>query len=209
MRKLKIIEHISLDGVIQAPGGPDEDGDYPYGGWTRAYRDPAAGEVIFSKRTGSASICCLGGTPTISGRKFWPKAASSPLADGLNAATNTSRPTGRTVLNGGRSKLLDRTSSRVSAASRRRMGPRLIVWGSSTLTPVLLEDGLADEILLFVYPVLLGKGETFLFGYGAAPRELVLTGTEDCGSLASSSAPTHPADRCGPDDSTQRRPGTD
>ena len=46
MRKLKIIEHISLDGVIQAPGGPNEDGDYPYGGWTQAYRDPAAGKAV-------------------------------------------------------------------------------------------------------------------------------------------------------------------
>jgi hypothetical protein len=43
MRKLKIIEHISLDGVIQAPGGPGEDGDYAYGGWTVPYRDPVGG----------------------------------------------------------------------------------------------------------------------------------------------------------------------
>jgi hypothetical protein len=48
MRKLKIIEHISLDGVIQAPGGPNEDGDYPYGGWTLPYRDPAAGKAVLA-----------------------------------------------------------------------------------------------------------------------------------------------------------------
>jgi hypothetical protein len=48
MRKLKIIEHISLDGVIQAPGGPNEDGDYPYGGWTVPYRDPAAGKAVLA-----------------------------------------------------------------------------------------------------------------------------------------------------------------
>jgi dihydrofolate reductase len=48
MRKLKIIEHISLDGVIQAPGGPNEDDDYPYGGWTLPYRDPAAGKAVLA-----------------------------------------------------------------------------------------------------------------------------------------------------------------
>jgi hypothetical protein len=48
MRKLKIIEHISLDGLIQAPGGPNEDGDYPYGGWTLPYRDPAAGKAVLA-----------------------------------------------------------------------------------------------------------------------------------------------------------------
>ena len=48
MRKLKIIEHISLDGVIQAPGGPNEDGDYPFGEWTLPYRDPAAGKALLA-----------------------------------------------------------------------------------------------------------------------------------------------------------------
>ena len=46
MRKIRIIEHISLDGVIQAPGGPNEDGDYPYGGWTVPFHDPDAGAAI-------------------------------------------------------------------------------------------------------------------------------------------------------------------
>jgi dihydrofolate reductase len=48
MRKLKIIEHISLDGVIQAPGGPNEDGNYPYGGWTLPSCDPAAGKAVLA-----------------------------------------------------------------------------------------------------------------------------------------------------------------
>jgi dihydrofolate reductase len=56
-------------------------------------------------------------------------------------------------------------------------GPDLIVWGSSTLTPVLLEHGLADEVLLLIYPILLGTGKRF-FSDGAPPRELALTGTK-------------------------------
>jgi dihydrofolate reductase len=60
-------------------------------------------------------------------------------------------------------------------------GPDLIVWGSSTLTPVLLEHGLADEVLLLVYPVLLGTGKRF-FSDGAPPRELALVGTKAAAS---------------------------
>src|SRR3954454_16720994 len=60
-------------------------------------------------------------------------------------------------------------------------GPDLIVWGSSTLTPVLLEHGLADEVLLLVYPILLGTGKPF-FSEGAPPRELALVGTKAASS---------------------------
>ena len=52
MRKIRIMEHISLDGVIQAPGGRDEDGDYPYGGWTVPYRDPVSGKAFLVQETG-------------------------------------------------------------------------------------------------------------------------------------------------------------
>ena len=64
MRKLKIIEHISLDGVIQVSG---EDGDFPYGDWTAPYRTPAGRDAIMA-RMARASICCLAVAPTIAGR---------------------------------------------------------------------------------------------------------------------------------------------
>jgi hypothetical protein len=56
VRKLKIIEHISLDGVIQAPGGPTEDGDYPHGGWTVPHRDPAVGSAILAEHAKSFDL---------------------------------------------------------------------------------------------------------------------------------------------------------
>jgi dihydrofolate reductase len=176
MRKLIIIEHISLDGVIQAPGGPNEDGDYPYGGWTRAYRDPAAAEVILAAHREPFDLLLGRHTYDIwSG--FWPKAPSGPLADSLNSATKfvpTHRPD---TLNWGPFVALG--SDLVESVRRIKAtdGPRLIVWGSSTLTPILLEHGLADEALLFIYPVLLGQGKRF-FSESAAPRELVLTSTK-------------------------------
>jgi dihydrofolate reductase len=119
MRKLKIIEHISLDGVIQAPGGPNEDGDYPYGGWMLPYRDPAAGKAVVAAQSEPFDVL-LGRRTYDIWSGFWPKAPSSPLADSLNAATKY--VTGRTVLNGVRSRALDPTSSRAFAASRRWTG---------------------------------------------------------------------------------------
>ncbi len=67
MGTYQAIEHISLDGVIQAPGAPNEDGDYPYGGWILPYRDPAAGKAVLAAHS-EHSTCCLAAARTISGR---------------------------------------------------------------------------------------------------------------------------------------------
>lgn len=84
MRKLKVFEHISLDGVIQAPGGP-EDGDFPYGGWTAPYRHPAGLEAIIAAHDTGFDLP-LGRRTYDIWTGFWPT-AKGPLADGLNAAT--------------------------------------------------------------------------------------------------------------------------
>jgi len=176
MRKIRIIEHISLDGVIQAPGGPEEDGDYPYGGWAAPHDDPAAGEAIVAAH-GQAFDLLLGRRTYDIWSGFWPKAPKSPMADSINTATKyvaTHRPKslawgpvedlGPDIVEGVR---------RIKAKGR----PHLIVWGSSTLTPVLLEHGLADEVLLLVFPVLLGTGKR-IFSGGTPPRELALVSTK-------------------------------
>lgn len=176
MRKLKIIEHISLDGVVQAPGGPNEDGDYPYGGWTVPYRDPAAGKVILAEH-GKPFDLLLGRRTYDIFAGFWPKAGSNPLADSLNAATKyvaTHRPES---LAWGPFEGLGPDVVEDIRRIKEKDGPDMIVWGSSTLTSMLLEHGLADEVLLLVYPVLLGKGKRF-FSDEAPPRKLALTGTK-------------------------------
>src|SRR6266550_3044032 len=137
---------------------------------------PLAGMRSLPRRA-SASICCLAVAPTISGRAFWPKAPSSPMADGLNAATKyvaTHRPEslawgpfegiGPDIILG-----LRRLKS--------QDGPNLILWGSSTLTSTLLEHGLADEVLLAVYPILLGAGKRF-FAEGTPARSFELVSTQ-------------------------------
>jgi len=192
MRKLKILEHMSLDGVIQAGGGPNEDGDYPYGGWAVPHRDPAIGKTVLTVHSRPFDLL-LGRRTYDIWSAYWPKAAGSPLADSFNAAKKyvvTHRPEslawspaeglGTDIIEGIR---------RIKSNE----GPDLVVWGSSTLTPVLLEQGLADEVTLFIYPVLLGNGKRF-FSDGFPPRELALTGakTASSGVIIATYAPAGP-----------------
>ncbi len=176
MRKIKIIEHITLDGVIQAPGGPDEDGDYPYGGWAAPHDDPEGGQAIVDAQ-GETFDLLLGRRTYDIFSGFWPKAPKSPMADRLNAATKyvaTHRPDS---LVWGPAEGLGQDIVEGIRRAKAKDGPQLIVWGSSTLTPVLLEHGLADEVLLLVFPVLLGKGKR-IFAAGTPPRELALVSTK-------------------------------
>jgi dihydrofolate reductase len=180
MRKIKIIEHMSLDGVIQAPGGPSEDLPYPYGGWAAPHYDPAAGEAIVAAH-GDDFDLLLGRRTYDIWTGFWPSAPKSPMADAINSATKyvaTHRPDslGWGPVEGLGPNIVDGVR-RVKAKD----GPHLIVWGSSTLTPVLLEHELADEILLLIFPVLLGMGKR-LFSDGTPPSELALVSTKAASS---------------------------
>ena len=176
MRKIRIIEHISLDGVIQAPGGPNEDGDYAHGGWSAPYANPAGGEAIVEAQ-GKSFDLLLGRRTYDIWAGFWPKVKNGPIADGLNAATKyvaTHRPDSL-----GWGPVEDLGADIVEGVRRVKSkdGPDLIVWGSSTLTSVLLEQGLVDEVVLIVYPVLLGRGKRF-FSDRTPPRELALVSTK-------------------------------
>ena len=138
-------------------------------------------ETSSSRRTARLSILLLGRRTYDIWSGYWPKAGKSPLADSLNAATKYVATHRRAVSDGGRSKTSDQTSSRAFSAFKEKDGTDLIVWGSSTLTSVLLEHGLADEVLLLVHSVLLGTGKRF-FSDGAPPRELALVGTKAASS---------------------------
>ncbi len=121
MRKIKIIEHITLDGVIQAPGGPDEDGDYPYGGWAGPHSDPDGGAAIVAAQ-GERFDLLLGRRTYDIFSGFWPKAPKSPMSDSLNAATKyvaTHRPDS---LAWGPAEALGADIVRAFAASRRKTG---------------------------------------------------------------------------------------
>ena len=182
MRKLKIIEHISLDGVIQHSA---DDGDFPYSGWTVPYRTPAGLEAILAAQ-GKTFDLLLGRRTYDIWSAFWPKAPTSPMADGLNAATKyiaTHRPES---LEWGPFEALGPDIVEGIRRIKSQDGPDLILWGSSTLTSTVLEHGLADEVVLAVYPVLLGTGKRF-FAEGTPPRsfELVSTNAMPSGIIVS------------------------
>lgn len=177
MRKIRVIEHISLDGVIQAPGGRGEDGDdYPHGGWIAAYRSPAGLEAVIEAQ-GKSFDLLLGRRTYDIWTGHWPKAGNSPLANSINAATKyvaTHRPDS---LEWGPVEDLGADIIEGVRSVKSKDGPDLILWGSSTLTSVLLEQGLVDEVVLIVYPVLLGRGKRF-FSDSANPRELAFVSTK-------------------------------
>jgi len=176
MRKIRIFEHISLDGVI-SPGGPGEYRDeYAHGGWTAPYRSPAGAEAV-AEAQGSGFDLLLGRRTYDLWAGHWPKVKTGPFAADINAATKyvaTHRPES---LGWGPVGELGADVMKGIRDVKSKDGPDLVVWGSSTLTSALLDQGLVDEVVLIVYPVLLGRGKRF-FSDTADPRELALVSTK-------------------------------
>jgi dihydrofolate reductase len=180
MRKLKICEHISLDGVIQH--SPDEN-NFPYSSWSVPYRTPE-GLALLIAEYGDRYDLLLGRRTYDAWSEVWPKAPSNPMADRLNAATKyvvTHRPDS---LKWGPFESVGPDLAEGVRRIKSQDGPGLLLCGSSTLTTPLLEAGLADEVLLIFYPVLLGTGKRF-FAEGTPPRtfELLNTKTTPTGVL--------------------------
>lgn len=170
MRKLKLVEHISLDGVIQVSGGPGD--DFPYHDWTAPYRTPA-GLALMLEKYGEQFDLVLGRRTYDAWSSYWPQAPQSPMADRLNAATKyvvTHRPQS---LEWGPVEGIGADLVEGIRGVKAKTGPDLILSGSASLTSAVLEQGLADEVVLVVYPVLLGTGKR-LFAEGTAARTFQL-----------------------------------
>ncbi len=172
MRKLTLTEHISLDGVIQHSA---DDDDFPFSDWTAPYRTLAGRDAVLAAY-GEDFDLLLGRRTYDIWSLFWPKAPSSPMADRLNAATKfvaTHRPES---LQWGPFERLGPNLVEDIGRLKSRDGRNLVLSGSSTLTSTLLEHGLAEEVVLIVYPILLGTGKRF-FAEGTPPRSFELTST--------------------------------
>jgi len=173
MRRLRVFEHISLDGVIQMPGGAIE--EFVFGNWTEPYRSPE-GLAAIVELHGEGFDLLLGRRTYDIWTGHWPTAPKGPVADGINAATKyvvTHRPDSLTwgPVEGIGPDFAQRLR-RIKAEG----DADLILCGSSTLTSALFEQGLVDEVNLVVYPVLLGTGKRF-FAEGTPPRTLALERT--------------------------------
>jgi dihydrofolate reductase len=172
MRKVRIMEHVSLDGVIQH----ENDESFAHANWTTPYRTPA-GLAAVVEAYGSSFDLLLGRRTYDAWADFWPQAGDSPMANNLNAATKyvaTHRPDSLTW---GPVQDLGADILACIRALKATDGPALIICGSSTLTTVLLEQDLVDEVVLLVYPVLLGRGKR-LFSDNAEPRELAFVSSQ-------------------------------
>ena len=172
MRKLKIFEHTSLDGVIQQSA----DDHFPYSDWTAPYRTPAGRDLVLAMY-GESFDLLLGRRTYDLWSDFWPKVPSSPMADRLNAAKKyvaTHRPES---LGWGPFESLGPDIVQDVRRIKASAGRELILSGSSTLTSTLLSHGLADEIVLLVYPVLFGIGKRF-FAEGTPPHAFELTNSK-------------------------------
>jgi dihydrofolate reductase len=172
MRKIKIIEHISLDGVMQHENGEG----FTHSGWTTPYRTQAGLESVMEAHGASYDLL-LGRRTYDAWAGFWPKAGDSPMANNLNAATKYVATHRHEGLEWGPVEDLGANIIEGVRAVKSTDGPDLVLCGSSTLTSVLLEQGLVDEVVLIVYPVLLGAGKRF-FSDTANARELTLVSTK-------------------------------
>ncbi|MCX2493985.1 dihydrofolate reductase family protein [Pedobacter sp. PF22-3] len=156
MRKIRIMEHISLDGVMQHENSED----FAHGGWTTPYRS-LEGLAAVLEAQGTNIDLLLGRKTYDDWAQYWPKAGDNPMANSLNNGKKyvaTHRPES---LEWGPVEDLGTDIVTRMRDLKSTEGPDLIVYGSSTLIAVLLEEGLVDEVVLMVYPVLLGTGKRF------------------------------------------------
>jgi dihydrofolate reductase len=184
--RIVVIEFISLDGVVQAPGGPDEDtdGGFAHGGWSRPFFDPEIVGGAFDDALRRAHALLYGRRTWQTMAAAWPGRAGDPFADRMNAIpkyvvsstlrddeliwANTTRIPG------------DGAVARIREL-RESEGGDLLVMGSPTLVRTLLGEGLVDELRLNIEPVLLGGGKSIFPGDGAL-RTLELVSTVASGA---------------------------
>jgi dihydrofolate reductase len=174
LRMLRSTTFLTLDGVMQAPGGPgeDEEGGFSKGGWSVNFFDDEVGEAMDTFMSMPFDL--------VLGRKtydifaaYWPNASAEDVAKPLNDATKYVASRGRPNLSWERSVLLEGDVALAVAALKQEDGPELQVHGSGDLLQTLIREGVVDEFQLLVFPVLVGSGKR-LFPQGTVPASLKL-----------------------------------
>src|SRR5581483_8363192 len=172
MRKIIVLEFITLDGVMQAPGGPEEDptAKFEFGGWQAPFTGDDAVAAVTGPALKTNVEFLLGGYTFEIWSDYWPKHGDiwSFINDNMKYVLSTTK----TETNWQNTKFL-RSLDDIKKL-KDSDGPDLHVWGSSKLVQLLLANDLVDELNLMVYPLVLGQGKK-LFADGAAPKTFVLT----------------------------------
>lgn len=175
MRKIIVLSMISLDGVMQAPGGPKEDtsGGFKYGGWTEPYGDEVFGKVVQEELKPADYL--LGRKTFEIWAAYWP--AHGDFWPGINEgmkyvfSKNMKKSDG--VITGWKNSVLIKNLAGIKKL-KASTGVDIQVWGSSKLIQLLLKNDLVDELKLKIYPLTLGKGKK-LFNDGVIPAAFTLT----------------------------------
>ncbi len=176
MRKIIVLEFITLDGVMQAPGGPEEDtsGGFTFGGWTVPYFDDYTGHVMADQMKEPYSLL-LGRKTFEIFSSYWPQHADG--WPGVNESTKYVVSSTLSSSDWHNSVFLKGDAVEEIKKLKAGEGPDLKVWGSGDLVQTLLKNDLVDELKLKIFPITLGKGKR-LFGDGTIPSAFTLTESE-------------------------------
>jgi dihydrofolate reductase len=171
MRKLVVLTFISLDGVMQAPGGPEEDptGGFKHGGWVAGYSDDFLGKVI-DEQMGKPFDLLLGRKTYEIFAAYWPyvKSNEDPIAAAFNRAKKYVASNSLMKLDWSNSELIKGDVAMEVKKLKEQDGPEIQVYGSGNLIQTLLKHDLVDELWLKIFPITLGKGKR-LFAEGTIP----------------------------------------
>ena len=171
MRKLIVLSFITLDGVMQAPGGPEEDptGGFRYGGWVAGYFDDFLGKVM-GKQMSKPFDLLLGRKTYEIFAAHWPYVQTNedPIAAGINNAKKYVASKTLKKLDWRNSELIKEDVAKEVKKLKEQDGPEIQVHGSGNLIQTLLKHDLVDEIWLKIFPITLGRGKR-LFGEGTIP----------------------------------------
>jgi dihydrofolate reductase len=177
--RVVVNQFMSLDGVVQAPGGAEEDtdGGFAHGGWSMPYFDPEIMGSAVSEGMSSAEALLFGRRTWQGMAAAWPERAGDPYADQMNAIKKyvASRTLTQDDLSWNNTTLLSPENAVADIAELRGQdGGDLLIWGSGSLVKTLLSQGLVDELTLLIEPILLGGGKRLFPEDGAArPMQLV------------------------------------
>ena len=183
MRKIIVGMFVSLDGVVQAPGHPDEDreGGFEHGGWTMPYGDDEIGKVILDSMNASDAML-LGRKTYQIFAAFWPSApADDPFAAPMNSISKYVASTTLSKVDWKNSTLINGNVVEEVLKLKQQPGKDISIIGSGTLVHTLMQHDLIDEYRLLVYPIVLGKGKRLFQDGSTATLKLVETTTFSSG----------------------------
>ncbi|MBU2645801.1 dihydrofolate reductase family protein [bacterium] len=175
MRKITVIEFLTLDGVMQAPGGNEEDisGGFKYGGWTAPYMDDYSGKEMVEQMSLERSELLLGRKTYEIFASYWPHHADNwPGINEVKKYVASRDPSFKPDWEN--SVLLTGNAANEMKELKHKNGPDLHVWGSGNLVQTLLKYDLVDEFWFKIFPITLGSGKR-LFAEGTIPVAFELT----------------------------------